>query len=86
MTKLALLGVAAVAVSTMLAAPAFAQSRPTHAVNAYAQAGFCAGYEPGNPYNRETDYMGWSAWRVRGGWDATNDFRCAPTHMNHGEF
>lgn len=83
MTKLSILGVAAVA--TMLAVPAYAQTRSTHAVNAYAQAGSCAGYEPGNPYNKDTDYMGWSAWRVRGGWDATNDYKCLPTH-NHGEF
>ena len=84
MTKLSLLGVAAAAL--MLAAPAAAQSRPTHFVNAYAQAGSCAGYEPGNPYNKDTDYLGWSAWRVRGGWDASNDYRCAQTRINHGQF
>ena len=29
--------------------------------------------EPGNPYNPQTDYQGWSAWRVEGSWDSRND-------------
>jgi hypothetical protein len=34
--------------------------------------GWCS-QEPGNPYNKETDYMGWSAWRASGAWDSRND-------------
>jgi hypothetical protein len=33
---------------------------------------FCS-QEPGNPYNEQTDYMGWSAWRQDGAWDSRND-------------
>jgi hypothetical protein len=33
---------------------------------------FCS-HEPGNPYNPDTDYMGWSAWRAHGAWDSRND-------------
>jgi hypothetical protein len=85
MTKLSLIGVAAVAACTAFAVPAFAH-RATLALNAYAQTSACPGYEPGNPYNRETDYMGWSAWRVRGGWDASRDYNCIPSRMTRGEF
>jgi hypothetical protein len=84
MTKLSLLGVAAVAAFTAFAAPAFAQHKASPALNAYAQTGSCAGYEAGNPYNKETDYMGWSAWRVRGGWD--DRASCTRSHVTHGEF
>jgi hypothetical protein len=34
--------------------------------------GWCS-QEPGNPYNKETDYRGWSAWRASGAWDSRND-------------
>jgi hypothetical protein len=33
------------------------------------------GNQPGNPYNKDTDYTGWSAWRAEGGWDSRNDCR-----------
>jgi hypothetical protein len=29
--------------------------------------------EPGNPYNPQTDYQTWSAWRALGAWDSRND-------------
>ena len=29
--------------------------------------------EPGNPYNPQTDYQGWSSWRQLGAWDSRND-------------
>jgi hypothetical protein len=86
MTKLSLLGIAAVAAYATLAGPSFAQQRSTHVANAYAQATACADHEAGNPYNKDTDYMGWSAWRVRGSWDASNDYTCTPSHVNHGRF
>jgi hypothetical protein len=31
--------------------------------------------EPGNPYNPQTDYMAWSAFRASGEWDSRNDCR-----------
>jgi uncharacterized membrane protein len=44
--------------------------------NAYGSANngarFCS-TEPGNPYNPQTDYEGWSAWRESGSWDSRND-------------
>ena len=87
MTKLSLLGIAAVAAYATLAVPSFAQQRAAHIANAYAQASAaCADHEPGNPYNKDTDYMAWSAWRVRGGWDPTNDYNCMPSRVSHGGF
>jgi len=29
--------------------------------------------EAGNPYNPDTDYMAWSAFRASGDWDSRND-------------
>jgi hypothetical protein len=29
----------------------------------------CENREPGNPYDEQTDYQGWSAWRASGAWD-----------------
>jgi uncharacterized membrane protein len=44
--------------------------------NAYGSANdgarFCS-TEPGNPYNPQTDYQGWSAWRASGSWDSRYD-------------
>jgi hypothetical protein len=35
----------------------------------------CQNRDPGNPYNEQTDYEAWSAWRAGGGWDSRNDCR-----------
>jgi hypothetical protein len=86
MTKFSLLGIAAVAVCATLAMPAFAQHRVTHPVNAATGGDWCANREPGNPFSKEEDYLGWSAWRARGGWDDHNDFNCAPSRVNHSGF
>ena len=45
-----------------------------NASNSIAQQarGWCS-QVPGNPYNKETDYEGWSAWRASGSWDSRND-------------
>jgi len=86
MTKLSLLGVAAVAAYAALTVPTFAQHRATPALNAYAQGSYCGAQEPGNPYSKEEDYMAWSAWRVRGGWDDRPDPNCAAVRMHQGEF
>ena len=82
MTKFSLLGVAAVAAYTVLAVPAFAQHRAPQFAQTYAQGDACANHEAGNPYNKQDDFWGWSAWRDRGGWDD----RCAPTQMNRARF
>jgi hypothetical protein len=74
MTKFRVIGAAAV-LSTVLAGPAMAQhaiSNPGH----YSQSNYCAGHEPGNPYSMTEDYMAWSGWRARGGWDDHNDWKC----------
>jgi len=74
MTKFAILG-AAVLFSSALAVPAVAQHMVAHP-DSYAQTGACPGHEAGNPYTKEEDYIAWSAWRVRGGWDDRNDWYC----------
>ncbi len=76
MTKLVLLSTAVV-LSSALLAPAMAQHRVFHP-ETYAQNSYCAHHEPGNPYTKEEDYMAWSGWRARGGWDDRNDYKCTP--------
>lgn len=87
MIKLSLIGIAAVAAVTAFAAPAFAQHRVAHvAANAYAQSGVCGYQDPGNPYSKEEDYMAWSAWRARGGWDDRVDTNCLSGRMSRSGF
>ena len=82
MTKLTLLGAAAV-LSSLLAGPAMAQHMAVQP-DYYAQTGTCPGHEAGNPYTKEQDYMAWSGWRARGGWDDRNDFNCLrESHVRH---
>jgi hypothetical protein len=84
MTKLTLLGAAVIVASSMLAAPATAQHRVYQTLNnPYTQGDWCPNREPGNPYSKEEDYIGWSAWRARGGWDDRNDFNCVPGRLHH---
>ena len=82
-TIMSTLGVLLIAGSAAQITPAFARhlsqvpaaSSETFR-NAYdatdGTARFCS-EEPGNPYNPQTDYMGWSAWRALGAWDSRND-------------
>jgi hypothetical protein len=84
MTKLTLFGAAVVVLCSTLAGPALAGHRVTHPSDTYAQGDWCANREPGNPYTKEEDYIAWSAWRARGGWDDRNDFNCVPGRANHG--
>jgi hypothetical protein len=73
MMKLRILGAAAAL--ALAAAPAMARqviSGPGH----YAQSIYCATREAGNPYSRYCDYIGWSGWRRRGGWDSQLDNAC----------
>jgi hypothetical protein len=81
MTKFAFIGAAAVLCSA-LTVPAMAQHRVIHA-DAYIQNGVCPGHEAGNPYTKEEDYIAWSGWRSRGGWDDRNDFNCLPYSRLH---
>jgi hypothetical protein len=56
--------------ATMIAGSAMA--RPI----SYGQSIYCATREAGNPYSRICDYIAWSGWRRRGGWDASLDNAC----------
>lgn len=72
MTKFRLIGLVAVLFS-MLASPVLARisgpSRPVQSV-------FCATRDPGNPHSKYCDYIEWSKWRQRGGWDSSLDNAC----------
>jgi len=83
MTKLTLLGAAVIVATSALAVPATAQHRVVPTVNPYTEGDWCPGREPGNPYTKEQDYLAWSAWRARGGWDDRNDFNCVPSRLRH---
>jgi hypothetical protein len=74
MTKFRRIGVAAFLVS-VLTGPAMARhviSSPAHP----AQSIYCATREAGNPHSKYCDYMAWSGWRRRGGWDSSLDDAC----------
>lgn len=75
MTKIKLLGTTAVLSSVLLAGPAMAQYVISHP-GQNARSNYCATREPGNPYSKEEDYMAWSGWRARGGWDSRLDDAC----------
>jgi hypothetical protein len=75
MSKIALLGAVALFAS-VLAMPALAQHRVAHPGQYDARGpAFCT-HEAGNPYAPEEDYMAWSGWRARGGWDDRPDPNC----------
>ena len=40
------------------------------------QSIYCATREMGNPFSKLCDYVAWSKWRSRGGWDASLDNAC----------
>lgn len=72
MMKFGLVG-AALVVSWLLAAPVMARNaRAIHA------ATVCDPRDPGNPFSRTADFMEWSAWRRRGGWDTRAEWTCQP--------
>ena len=77
MTKFKLMGAATVVFSVLaglsvLTAPAMAR----HVISGPAQSVYCATREPGNPHSKYCDYIMWSKWRQRGGWDASLDNAC----------
>jgi hypothetical protein len=41
-----------------------------------AQSLYCATREAGNPFSKYCDYIAWSQWRSRGGWDSQLDNAC----------
>jgi hypothetical protein len=53
-----------------------AMARPAGPPASYGQSIYCATREAGNPHSRLCDYIAWSGWRRRGGWDATLDNAC----------
>lgn len=62
------------ALSVMTAAgPAMARGIPPAS---YSQSIYCATREAGNPHSKYCDYLAWSWWRRRGGWDSTLDNAC----------
>jgi hypothetical protein len=63
----------AVAMMAMTAGTAMAQPRGPAS---YGQSLYCATREAGNPHSKYCDYIAWSGWRRRGGWDASLDNAC----------
>jgi hypothetical protein len=78
MMKFALIGAALVLFSG-LATPAIAK-HAKHAIHPrhHVQQAVCDPRDPGNPYSERYDYLSWSAWRRRGGWDTRNEWTCQP--------
>ena len=66
MTKFRMLG--AVALFCVLAGSAMAGQTVVRP-DGYVQTIRCVHHQLGNPYTQQEDYMAWSAWRARGGWD-----------------
>jgi hypothetical protein len=56
----------------MTAGAAMARPGPV----SYGQSIYCATREAGNPFSKYCDYLAWSGWRRRGGWDSTLDNAC----------
>jgi hypothetical protein len=63
------------AAATVVFAATPAMARPAAPVS-YGQSIYCATREAGNPHSKYCDYLAWSWWRRRGGWDSTLDNAC----------
>jgi hypothetical protein len=61
--------------ATVVVATAPAMARPIAHVS-YGQSVYCATREAGNPHSKYCDYLAWSGWRRRGGWDSSLDNAC----------
>ncbi len=86
MTKSGLLG-AVMVLSAAFTLPALAQDATKHATMKHAtikhmaanrQNTACDPRDPGNPYSKTYDYLSWSSWRRRGGWDTRAEWTCQP--------
>jgi hypothetical protein len=62
--------------TTMAAAMATGSAMARPGPVSYRQSIYCATREAGNPHSKYCDYMAWSGWRRRGGWDASLDNAC----------
>jgi hypothetical protein len=85
MMKLKILGAA---VTLALAAGPAMAKQVISSRGHYAQSIYCATREAGNPYSKYCDYIAWSGWRRRGGWDSRLDDACwrNPGHVPSGCF
>ena len=65
-----------------------AAARNVHHPARPAKSLYCATIEPGNPFSPAYDYIAWSKWRQRGGWDPTGDDRCFfnPLYSPYGSY
>jgi hypothetical protein len=68
MTKFLMISAATISLSALVS-PAIAGYHGGQSI-------FCATREAGNPHSRYCDYLAWSGWRRRGGWDASLDNAC----------
>jgi len=75
MKRFRFIGVAA-ALFSVTAGPAMARRHVTSSPVHPAQSVYCATREVGNPHSKYCDYIAWSKWRQRGGWDSTLDNAC----------
>lgn len=63
------------AAATLAMMAGSAVARPTGPAP-YGQSIYCATREAGNPHSKLCDYIAWSGWRRRGGWDSSLDNAC----------
>ncbi|MGO8908940.1 MAG: hypothetical protein ACLQDM_06395 [Bradyrhizobium sp.] len=75
--KLGILGAAAAVGVALGVAAGPAMARHIVSGPQYAQSIYCATREAGNPYSKYCDYVAWSGWRRRGGWDSQLDNACS---------
>ncbi len=81
LTALGMLLIAGSAVQMMTASARASRSESVAATQRFrnsnnsidSRASTWCSTEPGNPYNPQTDYQAWSAWRALGAWDSRND-------------
>jgi hypothetical protein len=76
MSILRIVGAAAI-LSAIFVAPASAGKKRMDPLDQLSQQNGCRYHQLGNPYTPEEDYVAWSAWRARGGWDDRSQGTCA---------
>jgi hypothetical protein len=65
-----------VALALVLAAGPAMAKRAISSPGYQTQSIYCATREMGNPFSKYCDYVAWSKWRSRGGWDSRLDDAC----------